>query len=450
MSRNLTSSPQTIGVGAGSPGGRSRRLTSACLLAVLVSDSLAAGSFTPLSLLYLTESTDTPFAHIGFLLTMASLVALPLPLWVGRLVDRWGAKPVVLVSQVLQAVGFVGYVAVSGSASVFVVALVEALGWQAFWASIYALISSLTDGDADPRARDRWFGLSGALRAAGYGLGAALAGVALSVSSLDLYRWLIAANAILITVAALLVLVGVPGSGATSAEPVAGRGYRVLLRDGPYLSLISLNTVYALCNMLLSVGFPLYVAGALPGAIWAVGPLLVMNTVAQALLQPAVVRWTRKLPRQVPLAMAGVLWACWGLVTLSARHVPGAFTVATCAVAILCYSAAQMLHSPTSTAMATDAAPIDVRGRYLASFQYSFSIAGMITPLMFSTLLAVGPDVPWAVISTLAIATVPLLMVIVPRLPAVALTGARGPARDAQKGDQLPVTASTRPPAAPK
>jgi MFS family permease len=100
--------------------------------------------------------------------------------------------------------------------------------------------------------------------------------------------------------------------------------------------------------------------------------------------------------------------------------------VATCAVAILCYSAAQMLHSPTSTAMAADASPADVRGRYLASFQYSFSIANLIAPLLFSALLAVGPNVPWLVIALCAFATVPLLLTIVPRLPAVALTGVRG------------------------
>ncbi|WP_165945658.1 MFS transporter [Micromonospora sp. KC606] len=397
------------------------------MFAVLTIDSLTAGSFTPLSLLYLTESTHTSVAHIGILLTIANLIALPLPLWVGRIVDRWGAKPVVLVAQVLQAVGFFGYMFVSGPTSVLAVATMEALGRLAFWAAIYALISSLTDGDADPRARDRWFGISGALRAAGYGLGAALAGFALSVDSLALYRWLIAINATLLTVAAILVLAGVPGSGASPSKPLEGRGYRVLLRDSPFLALISLNTVYALCNMLLSVGFPLFIASALPSLIWAVGPLLVMNTVVQAVLQPAVVRWTRSLPRQVPLGMAGVLWACWGLATLSARHVPEALAAPACIVAVLCYSAAQMLHAPASTAMASDAAPIDVRGRYLASFQYSFSIAGMIAPLMFTSLLAVGADVPWVVISAAAIGTIPLLMAVAPRLPAAALTGNRNP-----------------------
>ncbi|WP_433794956.1 MFS transporter [Actinoplanes sp. CA-252034] len=408
---------------------RPRRFTSACVFAVLTIDSLTNGLFIPLSLLYLTGSTGAPLAQIGLLLTLSSLLALPVPLLVGRLVDRWGAKSVVLVAQVLQGAGFLGYVLVSGSASVLAVATIASVGRLSFWASIYTLISGLTDGDADPRARDRWYGISGALRAAGYGVGAALAGFALTAGSMSVYRWLIAGNAILLAVAALLVLAGVPAARARSVTPDEPRGYRVLLRDRPYLGLIALNTVFALCNVLLSVGFPPFVAGEMPGVEWAVGPLLVMNTVVQAVMQPAVVRWTRRLPRQISLAAAGVLWACWAAGILGARHVPDGWAVPVCTVAILCYAAAQMLHSPSSTAMATDAAPADVRGRYLASFQYSFFIASMITPVMFSTLLTVGPDVPWAVIAAAALGTVPLLTMLAPRLPSAALTGVHSPAR---------------------
>jgi hypothetical protein len=39
------------------------------------------------------------------LLSLAGLVSLPLPLWIGGLVDRLGPKPVVLVAQLLQAAG---------------------------------------------------------------------------------------------------------------------------------------------------------------------------------------------------------------------------------------------------------------------------------------------------------------------------------------------------------
>lgn len=42
------------------------------------------------------------------MLSLAGLVSLPLPLWIGGLVDRLGLKPVVLVAQLLQAAGVTG------------------------------------------------------------------------------------------------------------------------------------------------------------------------------------------------------------------------------------------------------------------------------------------------------------------------------------------------------
>ena len=351
-------------------------------------------------------------------------MALPLPLYSGRLVDRWGAKPVVLAAQVLQAVGFAGYVIFSGPVAIFVVATVASLGRGVFWSAIFTLLSGLADGDPDPRARERWFGVTGALRAAGYGLGAVLAGVALSVDSGTFYRWLIAANAAALAFAAVLVVIGARGTrAATAPESTAGRGYRTLLRDRPYLALISVNTVFALCNLLLSVGFPVYAARSLPGARWAVGPLLGLNTVVQALCLPFVVRLARRIRRDVSLCLAAGFWAAWGLATLSARHVPAVLAVPFCTLAILCYSTAQMLHSPTSNAIAADSAPVDLRGRYLASFQYSFAIATVIAPTLFATLLGVGADLPWVFVCLAALGTIPALLILAPRLPAGALTG---------------------------
>ncbi len=405
---------------------RSRRRTTGSVLAVLVIDSLTNGLFIPLSLLYLTARTGTSLAQVGVLLTAAGLVALPMPLWAGRLVDHWGAKRVVLIAQFLQGAGFLGYVLSSAPRAVLVAASVASVGRAVFWSSIFALIGGLSDGDPDPRARERWFGVSGALRAAGYGVGALVAGVALSLGSVSVDRWLIAGNAGLLLLAGVLLVLGVPRAAPAPAGrsgPVDPRGYRILLRDRPFIGLIAVNTVYALCNVFLSVGLPPFVARELPGLRWAVGPLLAMNTVVQAVLQPVVVRFTRGLARHLCLALAGGLWAVWALALLSSRHVPHGLTLAVCMLAVLSYSGAQMLHSPVSNALAADAAPVEVRGRYLAAFQYSFLVASVVAPSLFAVLLQVGAEAPWAVIALAALSSIPGVLIVASRLPRPALTG---------------------------
>ncbi|WP_019073870.1 MFS transporter [Streptomyces hokutonensis] len=406
---------------------------------VLMIDSVVNGLFVPLSMLYLSARSGASLVEVGFLLSLAGLVSLPLPLWVGRLVDRHGPKPVVLVAQLLQAAGFLGYLVVRDGAGILLAATVASLGQRAFWSSAFTLVSDLSDRDPGGHSRERWFGVIGSLRAMGYGLGAVVAGVALSVKSGPVYRGAIGACACLLLVAAVLLERGVPRSVTLKEKPAneeaGGRGYRVLWADRPYLALVGLNTVFALCNVMLSIAFPPFVDRQLPSATWVVGPLLAMNTVVQAALQTSVVRLIRPLPRPVSLCLAGVLWASWAALTAGPLWLPRALWVPCLTVAVLCYSAAQLVHSPVSNALSADAAPADVRGRYIAVFQYSFAIATVVAPLLFSVLFDLSSAAPWATLAALALLTVPGMLALAPRLPRAALaTGGAGRSAARQRG----------------
>ena len=403
-----------------------RRSVQVALFLVLMIDSLTNGLFIPLSLLYLVARSGASLAQIGVLLSVAGLIALPLPLLTGRLADRFDARVIVQTAQVLQAAGFVGYVMAGRLPIVFLAATVASLGRTGFWSSIYVLLSGVSDHDADPRARERWFAATGSMKAVGYGAGASIAGLALAVDKLRFYEWVIAGNVILLVVAGGLLAVFVPRT-TTRVPDRSGRsrGYRALCADRPFLALVALNTVFALCNVLLSIGFAPFVARAIPQATWAVGPLLAMNTAVQAFCLPFAVRLQRGLRRHVSLCLAGLLWACWSLATMSAAYLPVPWRVPCLTLAVLCYSAAQMIHSPVSNAMSADAAPIDIRGRYLAIFQSSFAIATIAAPTVFSTLLSVGNAVPWLVVALAAVLTIPGMVLLAPRLPAAALTGIR-------------------------
>ncbi|MEV7387468.1 MFS transporter [Streptomyces sp. NPDC091215] len=409
-------------------------------------DSVVTGLFVPLSLLYLSASSGASLVRVGTLLSLAGLVSLPLPLWVGGLVDRIGPRPVVLVAQLLQAAGFLGYLMVRDSGGILLAATVASLGQRAFWSSAFTLVSNLSDRDPGGHSRERWFGIIGSLRAAGYGVGAITAGIALSVKSGPVYRGTIGACACLLLVAALLLERGVPrtatlpvrsGSeepGAAKTDPAqdparepGGRGYRALWADRPYLALVGLNTAFALCNVMLGIAFPPFVDRRLPEVTWAVGPLLALNTVVQAVLQTPVVRLIRPLPRHRSLCLAGVLWAAWAGLTAGPLWLPRALWVPCLTVAVLCYSAAQLVHSPVSNALSADAAPDAIRGRYIAVFQYSFAIATVVAPLLFSLLLDLSSAAPWITLAALALATVPGMLALAPRLPhAASATGAAG------------------------
>ncbi|MFD8811202.1 MFS transporter [Streptomyces sp. NPDC059627] len=393
---------------------------------VLTVDSVVNGLFIPISLLYLSATSGESLVQVGTLLSIAGFISLPLPLWIGRLVDGVGPKQVVLVAQLLQAAGFAGYLATRSPTTLFGAAVVASMGQRAFWSSIFTLVSHLADGDPDARARERWFGIIGSLRAAGYGIGALVAGIVLSTKSDLASRGAIGADVLLLLVAAVLVGAGIPGASATGPRhsgPQQSRGYQVLWTDRPYLGLVGLNTVFALCNVMLSIAFPPFVTHRLPSMAWLIGPLLAMNTVVQAVLQPLVVRLIRPLSRDKSLRLAGALWASWACLTVIPSWGPRSTVLPCFVLAVLCYSAAQLLHSPVSNALAADAAPADVRGRYLAVFQSSFAIATAIAPTMFSTLFEISSSAPWLGLMLLALLAIPATSFLASRLPESALLG---------------------------
>ncbi|WP_093628140.1 hypothetical protein [Streptomyces sp. 3213.3] len=184
--------------------------------------------------------------------------------------------------------------------------------------------------------------------------------------------------------------------------------------------------MFALCNVMLSIAFPPFVDRQLPSVTWVVGPLLAMNTVVQAALQTSVVRLIRPLPRPVSLCLAGVLWASWAALAAGPLWLPRALWVPCLTVAVLCYSAAQLVHSPVSNALSADAAPADVRGRYIAVFQYSFAIATVVAPLLFSALFDLSSAAPWATLAALALLTVPGMLALAPWLPRARAGDGRG------------------------
>jgi hypothetical protein len=81
----------------------------AVLVGALVVDSVGNGLLMPLPLVYFTRLTDIPLSLLGVLLSVATLATLPLPVWVGTLVDRLGALPQVVGAHLLQAAGYLGY-----------------------------------------------------------------------------------------------------------------------------------------------------------------------------------------------------------------------------------------------------------------------------------------------------------------------------------------------------
>jgi Na+/melibiose symporter-like transporter len=383
------------------------------LLVALALDNLGSGLFLPLTLVYLTTVTGLPVGTAGGVVTAGTVVGLAAPPLAGRLVDRVGPRAVVAGAQVVQAAGTALYLAASGPGTALLAAAVTAAGTQAFYSSLFALVADVApEGPADAS-----FALVDGVRSGAFGLGALLSAVALSVTPGTGLRaaLVVDAGTFLLSAALLGALVRPRRAARVVAEPTAR-----VLADRPFLLLVAVTALLALAGDLFLVGLPVYALQVVGTARWVPGACLALLTALIAALAPVVVRATRSWARTTAMAAGAGCLVGWAVVTALASALPGRAAVAVLLLGTLVLAAGSVLVGTRATALAEAAAPPAVRGRYLATFQYAFTVAVLLAPA-----LAAGLDVaawlPWLVVAGTSATALGLLPVLARRLPQAAV-----------------------------
>lgn len=380
-------------------------------------DMVGTGTFLPVSLLFFTRVSGIDLVTVGWCLGAASLVALPLPFVVGQFADRYGSRQPVLVGLVLQGLGFVGYLAVTNAAGLFVAALTVAVGVRTYWSSAFTLVADLTE----PYERDRWFGVAAAARNIGIACGALLAAGLLAVDSGGAQRLIVVLNGLTFLLSAGLLAWRVrnpkrPADTGTTKQT----GARTPYHDRPFMALTAIQTVYATCVALLSVGIPLFVSESLRAPGRVAGAVFTVNTVLLATCQTLAVRLIRGFRRTRVMAVCGALWALWGLGTAGALWVPPAVVAPALVIATLGFTFAELLSASTGNAIATATAPPRSRGQYLSAFQLAFAVANTIAPILYTQLGTLGAAIPWPGIAAVAAAAAAAMMLLERVLPPAA------------------------------
>jgi MFS family permease len=376
-------------------------------------DFLGTGLFLPFSLLYFTRAVGLPLPAVGLALSIAMTITLPLVPVTGLLIDRFGTRRVVLLAQFLQGAGFLGYLVVLNVPMLLGMVLLNAIGQRLFWSAYFTLIAEI----AAPHERDRWYGLGAATRNAGLGLGGLLAGIVVGANAILGYHLVVIADALSFFLAAGLLLFGVRVTSPQRSDGPQRSGYKLILRDRAFLVLVAANVIFALCSLMLGIGVPVYVAVALHAPLWVIGVIMALSTALIAVFQTVVVRVLEPFRRTRVLILTGWLWGAWcGLLAL-ALLVPRALLIPFLFLVTCVYVLAELIHDPTSNALAADIGQESLRGRYLALFQLSWSVAGLIAPGLFAVLFTLHPVLPWLVMAALILLASLTIHWIEPHLP---------------------------------
>lgn len=380
------------------------------LVLALSAASVAGGLFLPLSLVYFTVLTDIPLPQLGAIVTGAGVLAIPLPVLAGSLVDRVGARTLVLTALVLQSLAYLAFVVVRMPLPVFAASAVMAVAVRLFWSTVFSLVAEHAETDPTQPV-EAWFARINVIRTVGIVFGGLTSGIVVSIGRVEAYLVLALIAASASAVGALLLIPRGGGWGRHTGVAVSGSDYLELLRDRGFLVLLATNSVFALSTLFAGLTIPTLVRSGLGGPGWLTSGLLVANALLVALLGRRGGRIAARRPALRVLWWAATLWGATFLVMAfgGALSLPWAGFVLLLAIAIL--SGAEVLHAPASSALVNELAGASGRGRYLAVFQYSFVAAELVGPVLFTSLFTVAPVLPFLAVAGVNVLTLPCLAV---------------------------------------
>jgi MFS family permease len=361
-------------------------------------DAVGSGVFMPISMLYFLVATDLSLVQVGAAISLASLVALPSGPWIGSVVDRVGAKQVLLAGNVLQAAGFVAYLVSDSFAVVTAWTVVVTVGRTAFWGSYGNIVAAISVAGE----REKWFGFLGALRNVGFALGGLVSGLAITIGTETAYAAVVVANAASYAVAFVLLL-AVPATEREAHEPQPG-SWATVLRDRPYRVLWCAQLAYSTSMSVLNFALPIYATTVLGLPGWVTGAVFTLNTIMVGLGQGLVVRAMTGRVRWRILVLANLFFAASYVVLLGATVVGIALGVVVVLVGAVVYTLGELTGGPVTSALAAEAAPEQLRGRYLSMIQLAWNVSSTVAPVAFAWLLDRGETPLWFVLLGLALA----------------------------------------------
>jgi len=361
-------------------------------------DAIGSGVFMPVCVLYFLVTTDLSLVQVGGAISLASAVALPAGPLLGGVVDRIGAKHVLLAGNALQAVGYAAYLLTDSFVALTLWTVVVTVGRTAFWGSYGNIVAAISV----PGEREKWFGFLGALRNVGFALGGLLSGLAITIGTTTAYSAVVLANAASFVLAFVLLLTVPPTARSGHRSPEGAWG--VVLRDRPYRLLWTAQLAFSTSMMVLNFAMPVYATTVLGLPGWVTGAVFTLNTVMVGFGQGLAVRAMTGAARYRVLMLTNAVFATSFVIMLGASRLSVGLATAVVLVGAVVYTGAEVLGGPVHGALSAEAAPEHLRGRYLSLIQLAWNLASTVAPVGFAWLLDRGAAPIWLALLAVAAA----------------------------------------------
>lgn len=374
------------------------------MLVGILFSAIGNGLVFPYMFLFVHNILGFSTLTAGVLLSYGALSALVVsPIW-GSLVDRYGARPVLMFSLVVSAISYASLSLVNTLFQLFFVFTFCCIGQSGMWPAQGAINTFLTP----EHLRERIYGAQFAVLNLGIGIGGLLSSTWVKLDNARTFEILFIGDGIsyLLYLSAVIFLGKVENKsiGALDSKPNEDSGWSTVLADRIFRKvwLISLFAIF--CGYAqLEVGFAAFStseAGLQPRDLaWAFAANTFLIATCQLWATKKLINYSRKFA----ISAAVLFWAlAWAALALSGiKFISPLFWAIACQ---FIFGIGEMIWSPILPSIVNQLAPDHLRGRYNSASAATWQVGQIAGPAFAGLML--GWKVPWLWISLLITALV--------------------------------------------
>jgi MFS family permease len=339
----------------------------------------------PFLTIYMRQQLDVPLTTITLLLTINSITSLIASFIAGPAVDRFGRKAAMVISLGMSSLIFIGMSA-AGNLGMWaiLVSLSGAFG-PLYNVGANAMVADLIE----PERRASAYALLRMVANAGVAIGPMIGGWVISVSyALAFYGAAIAD--VIFTLLILLFVAETISKNIEYTKVTVGGGYGPVFRDRPFLVFCGVYTLGAMAYAIMMVLLPVYAKENYGVLEQQFGFIMATNAAMVVFFQYTITRFSERY-HHLPVLAVGSLFYAFGVgsVALGRGFLGFLFSMVVLTIG-------EMIMIPTSTALAANLAPADMRGRYMGFYGLTWGVGFGTGPVIGGLLNdLIAPEMIW-------------------------------------------------------
>jgi MFS family permease len=352
-------------------------------------DGIGGTLLFPFFSLYITQKFKVGMTEAGFILGIFSLFGLIGSMIGGALTDKFGRKRLIIIGLVISALSMLTLGLVERMSVLYPLAVFIGLFSHMAGPAHNAMIADLLPENK----RTEGFGV---LRVAGnlsWIIGPTIGGLVAARSFFALF----VIDAVISCIVAMIVFRFVPETKPETApekreESVLRTlaGYRLVLRDYAFMAFMTCGILMLVVYQQMYNTLSVYLRDVHQIDPQRYGFLLTTSAIVVVLFQFSVTRWIRRSPPFIMMALGTLFYAVgfgmFGFVSAYPLF----------ALAIIIITIGEMIGVPTSQSLASNFAPEDMRGRYMAMFGLGWAIPQTIGPAAAGMIIDnLNPNLLW-------------------------------------------------------